>query len=192
MHSIHALAEEIANSTEVRTLDAAATTRPTPEQIDELAAKYFLVGAACDEADTTFSVIESEAMELVKRWGVVPPNAENSRRLEGRLSEFTVTIGNTITIDEARVQDVKAALEANGYGHIFANLFQQRLRHELVKDADTAILAAGMNKRLTEKVQALFGRCFEAKKKSPSLKVKQIVVKPAKKARKPKAEKAGE
>jgi hypothetical protein len=162
--------------------------RPTPEQIDELAAKYNLARLVCEDTDACFSVIEAEAMELVKLFGVVPPNAENSRRLEGKLSEFTVTIGNTI--DEARVQDVKAALEANGYGHIFPNLFAPRIRHELVKDADAAILAAGLNKRLTEKIQGLFGRCFEAKKKSPSLKVKQIVVKPAKKQRAPKAPKA--
>jgi hypothetical protein len=170
-------------------IPVAAPVRPTPEQIDELASKYNLLVAACNEADFTFSVVEAEAMELVKLFGVVPPNAENSRRLEGRLSELTVTIGNTITIDEARVQDVKAALEANGFGHIFPTLFAPRTRHELVKDADVAILAAGMNKRLTEKIQAMFGRCFEAKKKSPSLKVKQIVVKPAKKQRKAKAQK---
>jgi hypothetical protein len=160
-----------------------APIRPTPEQVDEQATKYNLALTVCDKADTVFDVIEAECMEMVKLFGVVPPNAENSRRLEGRLSELTVTIGNTITIDEARVQDVKAALEANGYAQIFPNLFAPRVRHELVKDADKAILASGMNKRLTGKIQALFGRCFEAKKKSPSLKVKQIVVKPVKKSR---------
>jgi hypothetical protein len=166
--------------------------KPTPEQVDEMASKYNLCDAACLQAEKVFDVVEGECIELVKLFGVVPPNAENSRRLEGRLSELTVTIGNTIHIDEARVQDMKAALEANGYGHIFLNLFAPRIRHELVKDADTAILAAAMNKRLTEKIQALFGRCFEAKKKAPSLKVKQIVVKPVKKQRKAEPQKAAE
>jgi hypothetical protein len=156
---------------------------PTPEQIDELAAKRELALAAASESDIVLGTIETELIALVQMFGTVPAHAENSRELAGRYWELMVTIGNTVNIDPARVQDVKEALEANGFGQVFANLFAPRIRYELVKDADKAILAAGMNKRLTEKVQALFGRCFEAKKKSPALKVKKIVEKPAKKSR---------
>jgi hypothetical protein len=158
--------------------------RPTPDQIDELAVRYAKALADVAAADVIFDKIESEAIALVQKHGVVPPNAEASRRLEGRISEFTVTTGNSVTIDEARVQDLKGALDANGFIAIFPNLFQERTRHELVKGADVAIVAAGMPKRLTEKVLAMFGRCFDAKKKSPSLKVKTIAVTKAKKAKK--------
>jgi hypothetical protein len=150
-------------------------TRPSPEEIDVLVAGYLKAKVALELAHKQFTEIEEQCIKLVSNYGVVPPKAENSRRLEGKTTELTVTTGNTITIDEARVQDLKAALGANGFQALFPILFQERIRHELTKGADLAIVAAGMPKRLTEKVQALFGRCFDAKKKKPSLKVKELV-----------------
>lgn len=164
--------------------------RPTAEQIDQIAATLHALGILAAEADGNFAEAEKNAVDLVLAFGTVPAHAENSRVLSGTYNELMVIIGNRITIDESRVQDLKAALEANSFGHLFPYLFLPRVRHELVKDADKAILAAGMPKRLTEKVQALYGRCFDAQKKSPSLKVKTIVEKPAKKKREPKAPKA--
>jgi hypothetical protein len=150
--------------------------RPTPEQIDQLADRYNEALKQLDAAEAAFAAVEKEAIDLVQLHGIVPPRAENSRRLEGKLTEFTVTVGNTITIDETRVDDLKEALKANGFEAVFSNLFIERVRHELVKDAKLAILAAGMPKRLTNKIQALFGRCFDANKKKPVLKVKTVTV----------------
>jgi hypothetical protein len=170
----------------------AAPVRPTPDQVDELAEKYFAADKAFKDAKKALDVIETEAIKLVQSFGVVPPKAENSRRLDGKFTFLTVTAGNTTNIDESRVQDLKEALETNNFDAVFWNLFKQRTRHEQVKGAALAILAAGMPKRLTEKVQKLFSRCFSTTKKAPSLKVKRIVEKPAKKSRKAKAKKGGQ
>lgn len=160
------------------------TPRPTGAEIDALADRYTAAKKAAADADAAFEKVEKEAIDIVTRFGVVPPKAESSRRLEGILSELTMTTGNTVTIDETRVQDLKAALVANKYEVIFPNLFQERVRHELMKGADEAIIAAGLTKRTTEKLQALFGRCFDAKKKKPSLKVKKITVQKVKRSKK--------
>ena len=160
------------------------SARPTAEQIDELAAKYNLAAAVCAKADATFAVIEKECIDMVAAWGVAPPRAEASRRLEGKLAELTVTTGNSIAINEDRVEDVRQALAANGRAEFFAKLFRPRVRHELVEGAETALKTETMSKRLGEKILAMFGRCFTAKKKKPSLTVKLLVATPtAKKSR---------
>jgi hypothetical protein len=165
----------------------AAGARPTAEQIDQLAAKYNLADTVCGEADKVFKVIEKEAIDLVTAWGVAPPKAESSRRLEGKLAKLTVTRGNSLAIDESRVEDLRQALVANDRAEFFAKLFEPRVKHELIAGADVALKVETMSKRLTEKVLALFGRCFTAKKKAPSLKVD--LLNPVKKPRKAKAAK---
>ncbi len=161
----------------------AVPVAPTQEQIDELAKQYFLALEVCTKAETCFKSIEKKCIEQVQTWGIVPAKAENSRRLDGQYNTLTVTVGNTTSIDDARVQHLKNALTANKFGAIFDNLFKERTRHEAVKGAAIAILAAGMPKRLTEKISTLYARCFSTEKKAPSLKVKQIVEKPEKKPR---------
>ncbi len=174
------------------TIPTPALVRPTAEQLDALAERYFAADKAFEDAKKAFDLVEREAINLVQAFGIVPAKAENSRRLDGQFTFLTVTVGNTTTIDEARVEALHEALIANKFEQVFPNLFKERTRHESVKDAALAILAAGMPKRLTETVQRLFSRCFSTTKKAPSLKVKRIVEKPAKKPRKSKAQKAGE
>jgi hypothetical protein len=165
----------------------AVPVRPTVEQIDELAEKYFAADKAFKDAKKALGEIEDAAVALVQFFGIVPAKAENSRRLDGKFTFLTVTVSNTTTVDEARVLALHEALVVNKFGQIFDNLFIERTRHEQVKDAALAILSAGMPKRLTETVQRLFSRCFSTTKKAPSLKVKRIVEKPAKKSRSKKA-----
>jgi|GEM_PF-1609904 hypothetical protein len=164
--------------------------RPTAEQIDELAKRYNDADAVCAVTDKAFKAIEKEAIDLVTAWGVVPPKAESSRRIEGKLAKLTVTTGSSIAIDESRVEDLRQALVANERSEFFAKLFQPRIKHELVEGADVALKTEPLNKRLAEKVLALFGRCFKAKKKAPSLKVELLI--PTPKAKKPRKPKVGE
>jgi hypothetical protein len=164
--------------------------RPTPEEIDALAEQWFAAAQALAEAKKAFDAIDDVGIAMVEYFGTVPPKAENSRRLDGKFTVLTVTVGNATSIDEERVIAVRDALRANQFEPIFHNLFKERTRHEMVKDAALAILAAGMPKRLTETVQKLFSRCFSTVKKAPSLKVKRLVEKPAKTKRQRPAAKA--
>jgi hypothetical protein len=160
--------------------------RPTPEQLDEIARRYLAAKLAVLTAGETFKAIEDEAIALVGEWGTVPANAEKSRRLAGKLSEFTVTKADTLTVIDERVDTLKEALEANGYGAFFPRLFAERRKWEVVEGAEAALKAESLPKRLAEKVLNLWGRCISVKPKKPSLKV--VIADPAKPAKRAKKE----
>lgn len=121
-------------------------------------------------------------MLLVQTWGSVPPNAEKSRRLNGRLAELTVTKSDSIDVNFDRVETLREALEANGRGDFFKRLFVVTSKYQIVDGAETALKAEALSKRLAEKVLNLFGRCITVKAKKPSLKV--TIADPAKPAKK--------
>jgi len=174
--NIHAEAEQIVN--------AVFGTRPTPEEIDALAAKYLDTKARVLFVSDELRHIELEAIAMVKDWGSVPAHAEKSRRLVGKLSEFTVTKADAITINFERVETLREALEANGHGEYFKKLFAKTEKYELVEGAEAALKTESLPKRLSEKVLNLWGRCIAVKPKKPSLKV--TIADPAKPAKKTK------
>lgn len=161
-----------------------AKQRPTPEVIDDLAARHVQAKFAKAEASAKLEAIEAEAVAMVEAWGVVPAHAEKSRRLAGRLSEFTVTKTDVFTIIEDRVTTLKDALEANGYGEYFSKLFTLHSKYEAVEGAESALKSESLPKRLSEKVLNLWGRCITVKPKKPSLKV--VLADPAKPAKRAK------
>ena len=162
-----------------------ANMRPTAEHIDQAARDYKVAQDAVTLAKEQLAEYEAAAIALVEQWGSVPPHAEKSRRLAGTLSELTVTRADTLTIVDARVETLKEALEANGYGEYFGKLFTLRSKYEVVEGAETALKSESLPKRLSEKVLNLWGRCITVKPKKPSLKVALIAEpKPAKRANK--------
>jgi hypothetical protein len=172
---------------EILDYSASEPVRPTPDQIDEWSRVYL---GLLDQAHQLKQVIaerEAALMEMVKLWGAVPPNAEKSRRLNGRLAELTVTKSDAITINFERVEMLREALEANGRGEYFRNLFSLQSKYEIVEGAEAALKTEALPKRLAEKVMNLFGRCINVKPKKPSLKV--TIADPAKPAKKSRAKK---
>jgi hypothetical protein len=164
---------------------ALAASAPAPEFIDELAARYLAAKEKASEAQTTVAAIADEAIALVNEWGVVPAHAEKSRKLNGRRAELLVTRVDTLTVVDDRVETLKGALEANGYGEYFKKLFTLRSKYEVVEGAETALKSESLPKRLAEKVLNLWGRCIAVRPKKPSLKVTLAdPAKPAKRANK--------
>jgi hypothetical protein len=157
-------------------------TRPTPEQVDALAERHKAAKAEAQLKQAEFESIEQEAVAMVTQYGIVPPFAEKSRRLNGKLAELTVTRSDTLTINDERVITLKEALEANGHGGFFARLFSLRSKYEVVEGAEAALKAESLPKRLAEKVLNLWGRCISVKPKKPSLKV--VIADPAQPAKK--------
>jgi hypothetical protein len=158
--------------------------RPTPEQIDDLAVRHVHAMFAKAEAAAQLEALEAEAIQMVMNFGIVPPHAEKSRRLAGKLSEFTVTKSDTLTIVDDRVETLREALEANGFGEYFKKLFTLRSKYEVVEGAEAALKSESLPKRLSEKVLNLWGRCVTVKPKKPSLKV--VLADPAKPAKRAK------
>jgi hypothetical protein len=145
--------------------------RPTPEQIDEFARRVIAARLAQFGAAEAAKRIEEEAIALVEQWGSVPAQAEKSRRLKGQLAELTVTKSDVLAIIHDRVETLRDALFANGYGAFFSKLFAERRKWEVVEGAEAALKAEALPKRLAEKVLNLWGRCITVKPKKASLKV---------------------
>lgn len=167
--------------------DTATRPRPTVDEIDAIATRY--QDAKLDKVSSSlaFEEIEEEAIRMVTEFGIVPPGAEKSRRLNGRLAELTVTKSDQISIKDDRVNDLRDALSSVGRLDFFKRLFTLRSKWETVTDAETALREESLPKRLAEKVVSLWGRCLDVKPKSPSLKV--VVADPSKPAKKPRGKK---
>ncbi len=152
--------------------------RPTLDEIDALADRLHAAKNAKILAANAFESLEDEAVRMVTTFGIVPPNAEKSRRLAGRLAELTVTKSDTITIDDARVIDLRDALATVGRNDFFKRLFTIHSKFEIVEGAESVLKSESLPKRLAEKVLNMFGRCIQVKPKKPSLKV--VIADPAK------------
>lgn len=177
--NIHAEAERIAAET---------FRKPTPAEIDDLAVRYQAAKADLTDSKAVFESLEQEMITMVSEYGIVVPRAEKSRRLAGIRAELTVTKSDTLTINDSRVDDLKSALEANGYGEFFRRLFAERKKWEVVEGAESALKAESLPKRLAEKVMNLWGRCISVRPKKPSLKVVLLdPAAPAKRSRKAKS-----
>jgi len=178
--------------TEVKSAEAwTPTERPSPEQIDDLVRDYLHGKKLREEFARDQAKQEAFLLHLVQTWGAVPAGAEKSRRLNGRLAEITVTRSDSIAVNGERVETLKEALEANGYGDFFSKLFaRQEPKYEIVNGAEAALKEVALPRRLAEKVMNLFGRCITVKPKKPSLKVS--IADPAKPAKKSRAKKGGE
>lgn len=155
--------------------------RPSPEQIDELARVWQAAQLARLQAIEQVSLLEIKLIDMVTLFGSVPAHAEKSRRLKGKLAEITVTKSDVLTINDDRVEDLKAVLDAVGRLDFFAKLFTLRSKYEFVEGAETALKSDALPRRLSEKVLNLWGRCISVKAKKPSLKV--TIADPAKPVR---------
>jgi len=148
--------------------------RPTPKQIDEIVEHFEQVRDEAELCDERYSEAKDAMIALVQRFGIVPKGAESSLRLEGVVTILTVTTGNTITVREDAVHALKGAMHANERKHLFASMFRERAKFELMKDAELHLRLAKLPKRLVDKFTKLYARCFDVKKKSPSLKVERL------------------
>jgi len=164
-----------------------APARPTPEEIDTVARRYQDAKLDKIAATQAFEEVKDEAIRMVTNFGIVPPGAEKSRRLNGRLAELTVTKADQIFIKDDRVNDLRDALASVGRPDFFKRLFTLRSKWEIVANAESALREDSLPRRLAEKVLNLYGRCIDVKPKDPSLRV--VVADPAKPPRKSRSRK---
>lgn len=157
-------------------------TVPTAREIDALVETFEEVRDRAELADEAYENAKAELIEIVQQFGTVPAGAESSLRLQGMRTFVTVTTGNTIAVKEDAVGELKGAMAANNHGGLFVQMFGTRTKHELLKGAENTLRIAKLPQRLVKKYTELYARCFDVKKKSPSLKAERIdAAKPAKK-----------
>jgi hypothetical protein len=163
-------------------LDSQKFVPPTPHQLDAMVETFEDIRDRAELADELYEDAKRELIELIQQFGTVPAGAESSLRLQGQRTFITVTTGTTIAIKEDAVVTLEGAMEANDHAGLFDSMFGTRTKHELLKGAENTLRTAKLPKRLVKKYTELYARCFDVKKKSPSLKVERIdAAKPAKK-----------
>lgn len=147
---------------------------PTPAQIDAMVETFEQVRDRAELADEHYEDAKRELIDLVQTFGAVPAGAESSVRLQGVLTTVTVTTGSSIAVKDAEVGELKGAMDANNQEELFSRMFGVRSKYELLKGAGVHLRVAQLPKRLAEKFTKLYARCFDIKKKSPSLKVERL------------------
>ena len=159
----------------------------TVDQIDDCIVDIEFYKRELAVAKKAYDDAQDVVIQIVQAHGSVPPHAEQSKRLLGRRNVATITTGTTTTVNEDAVDELKQYLGST-HRSIFESLFATETKRKLIDGARNVLSAIALPKRAHEKVLSLFGRCFDIKPKSPSLKVE--VIKAEKPARKPRAEKA--
>lgn len=147
---------------------------PSPREIDFLVARFEKLRDEAELADEAYENAKAELIELVQELGSVPAGAESSIRLEGLTTVLTVTTGSTIALKDTEVLELWSAMNANQQPDLFHSMFGTRTKYELRKGAENELRTAQLPQRMFEKFMKLYARCFDVKKKSPSLKVERI------------------
>lgn len=156
---------------------------PTVDQIDACVADYESAERLFRAAQETRDTAKLAMIALVERHGSPVPNAEQSKRLVGRRNTATITTGTVIAINEDQVEELERYLMDELRYDVFNKLFATERKHKLIDGARNVLAGIQMPRRIHEKVLSLFGRCFDIKPKSPSLKTTSI--QPEKPARTP-------
>lgn len=155
------------------------TLAPTPRQIDEIVGHYHQMLDEAELADERLQECKDSLIALVYRFGIVPAGAEQSVRLEGAINILTVTEGSSVEVKDDAVGKLKAAMEANKHDELFDRLFTPRTKYKLQKNAANQLRIAKLPQRLVKTFTDLYARCFDVKKKSPSLRIERLDAKPA-------------
>jgi hypothetical protein len=115
-------------------------------------------------------------LNLIETYGYVPPNAEKSRRLDGREMVATMTVGSSVEVKSDPVTKLQLRLSHYKKPRVFKSLFSKTIKYSLVKDASVS-LKIGITSLPAEaqaEILALFASCFEVNTNTPSLKVDTV------------------
>jgi hypothetical protein len=156
---------------------------PTVDEIDACVADYESAERLYRAAQETRDQAKEALIALVTRHGSPVPNAEQSKRLVGRRNTATITTGTVVTMNEDAVDDLRKYCGGDLRAGVFDKLFAAETKHKLLDGARSVLAGLQLPRRTHEKLQSLFGRCFDIKPKSPSLKT--VSIRPEKPARKP-------
>jgi len=151
-----------------------STTPPTLDQIDEAIALYEVAKVNQKAAKKVVDDAEEAVVKMVDSFGHSPEKAERSKRLEGRRNVATVTRGTTISIDETSVLGLRSYLFDQKLEGLFPLFFAPETSHKLVAGAKDVLKKFKLQERVEQKIASLFGRTFDVKTNSPSLKVQVI------------------
>jgi hypothetical protein len=150
-----------------------APTKLDAAQIDDLCYRFDKAKLGVESAQQIFSGVKGELLAAIQAQGYAPANADKTTRLEGTIYIADATTASTVEIDEPAVGELQSELSRLRKPRVFPQLFEQKTKHTLKKDAaGTLKLAIGA---LKDDVQArllgIFARCFNVNSKAPAVSV---------------------
>lgn len=164
-------------------------TRPAPQFIDAEIQAYENMRNLVEHQKTILDDTKQRLLHLIRQFGYPVPGSEQSRRIEGKLHSAIAVTSNSVTVNTAAATELELALAHIGRQDLFPNLFVRQTKFALVEGASDAIRTAAIPGRLRDKIEGMFGKSFDVRANSPSLKVKLLS---PDEPRKPRAKKGGE
>lgn len=163
---------------------------PRPTQIDARARAYKKLTAAAEKTARTIQREKKKLVALCQRFGVTPPRAEKTLRIEGLEYQAAASFGISTSYDQAAIARVATKLRGLGYPASFAahNLFEEKTTYSLRPDWRDAIVKLP-SRRHRLLLLGLLNTVTSCTPREPSLKVERRVVrlKPAARSPKPRA-----
>ncbi len=157
---------------------ATAPTSPSNKHLDVIqfefnCRQYLHQRGLLEIAKTQCDALKPLIIADVERFGLVPTNAEKSRRIDGRDFVATLTTGDGIEVNDAAALELEILLSKARQSKVFPSLFTRRTEYSLVAGAGRIIEHTKWPKRWADEIRNLYGRCFTANKRTPILKVER-------------------
>lgn len=113
---------------------------------------------------------EDYLIEIVEKYGHMPPRAERSRRM--CLSNFTLTVSRseTVVIDYVRVSWLLDKLRASGCALLFKKLFREETKYSIAAGA-REFVAGKLPAKAPRNLKQLFAACISGKTGNPRLSI---------------------
>jgi hypothetical protein len=148
----------------------------TAAEIDDLCIAFDNTCIRLEDAQREHSSAKGALLAAVQAQGHIAPRADKTTRLQGEMYVADSTTGSTIDIDEAAVAELRSELSRLKKPSLFANIFDRKVKHTLLKDAGDLLRLkiGGMADDLQTRLLGIFARCFKVNSKAPTLSVNLI------------------
>lgn len=148
-----------------------ATKRPTPKQVDRLAARFEKLKQKIKAEAEKLELPKEELIRLANEWGFVSRKAKKSYRLDGAVWYVLATYGQSSEVKKVAVQKLQLELVQMGCGRMFRNFFRPDVEYIASPEAVAAIKRLPHDCR--RRVVKLYRQCFEIKPRAALLDVKK-------------------
>ncbi len=135
--------------------------RMTAQELDDAAARLEEIGREEEN-------LRSKLQEQVEAFGLTPPRAEKSKRLEGALYQFTLSRGLTTEIKDAEVERIRQVCP----GILFDRLFRTVTKFKLAEGA-TLVLSSRLPADAPRNLRMLFSRAVTTTETTPRLRIEK-------------------
>lgn len=145
----------------------------TPQQIDALCLEFNDTKLAVEDAQQRHSTVKGELLAAIQSQGYTPARADKTTRIDGTIFIADATTASTIEVNEAAVGELQSELSRLHKPRVFSGLFERKVKHALIKDADVKLkLAIGkLGEPVQKRLLGIFASCFRVGAKAPSLSV---------------------